>query len=258
MLHSLGFGFESRLQAQPMIVRVIKVFLFRLSHSQVQSSPRTYRWSLKMCLVPLAASAVPPSRSASPRRRLLSRRKQVMLVTVIPIRIHPQHIIIIIYKQFTITHRIIFITISITIIFMPVISILPITIICITQTHTTAATTSTRTKFLIAVFLPLQVPAPVPTATWALSAPTSRRISPSCRARCRLHRPRASTGCPVRTRRCSSSQCSASSAHRKTLHSHTFSRRTRAVTTRTITTTSDRRITRWSCSASTWIRAPFC
>jgi hypothetical protein len=136
-----------------------------------------------MCLVPQAVTAVPQSRNASPHRPSLSKRKQVMLVTVIPIRIHPQHTIIIIFKQFTIiTH--IFITISIIIIFISVtISIQQITIICITQTHSRTSTIM-RIRFLIVVFLQLQVLALVQTVveTWERM---SHLISPSCRVKCR-------------------------------------------------------------------------
>lgn len=143
-----------------------------------------------MCLVPLAAYVVPRSRSASPHRLSSSRKKQVMLVTVIPIRINPQHTIIIIFKQFTITHKIIFITISITIIFISIISIQQITITCITQTHTTTSNIM-RTKFLIVVFLQLQVPDLVPTEeTWA-SERTFHRISLSCQVKCHRHQPPA-------------------------------------------------------------------
>lgn len=142
-----------------------------------------------MCLVPQAVTAVPPSRNESPHRLSWSKKKQVMLVTVIPIRIHPQHIIITIFKQFTIiTH--ISITISIIIIFMSIIiSIQPITIICITQTHSPTSTI-TRTKFLIVVFLQLQVLALVQMVV-EIWVHIFHLISPSYRVKCHLHRHQA-------------------------------------------------------------------
>lgn len=160
-----------------------------LSTSQVQLNLKTYHWSLKMCLVPLVACAAHPNRSASRRRQSMSRKKQVMLVTsVIPTRIHPQHNIIIIIKQFTIiTHKITFTIITITIIFILVISMQRIMIICITQTLRPPTIIKRTTKFLIAVFLPLQVQALVQTVeTWVSSVHISHPISPSCRVRC-LH-----------------------------------------------------------------------
>lgn len=150
--------------------------------------PKIYPWSHRMRLVPQAVTAALRSRNASPHRPSLSKRKQVMLVTVIPIRIHPQHTIINIFKFTIITH--IFITISIIIIFISItISIRPITIICITQIHKPTSTIM-RIKFLIVVFLQLQVPALVQTVaeTWAhMSHHTSR----SCRVKCRRRLRRA-------------------------------------------------------------------
>lgn len=199
-----------------------------------------------MRLVPLEVFAVPRSRSESPHQPSWSKKKQVMLVKVIPIRIHlHQHNIITIFKFTIITHKIIFITITITIISMQIISLQRrITIMFITQTHN-QPNIITRTKFLIVVSLQLQVPEAVP--TWEH---TSLRISQSCRVKCLRHQTPVLIGhCPVPTRRCSNNQCLVSSAHRKTLRSRIFNHKIQAVIILIITTMRDHHIIKWSCWA---------
>lgn len=170
---SLWYPFHTTTQSH-FLKRLI--FILYSIHSQVQLNPKTYHWSHKMSLVPLAVCAVPQNRSASLHQPSSSRKKQVMLVTVIPIRFHPQHTIITIFKRFTvITHKIISITISIIIIFISITNIRPITIICITQTHKTTSIIM-RIKFLTVVSLLLQVLALVQAEIWVSLVLTSHLI----------------------------------------------------------------------------------
>lgn len=141
--------------------------LFHVFHLQVLLNQKIYHWNPN--LVPLAVYAVHLNRRESPRQQLLSKKKQVIQVVLICILINSNNIkqitcIINIYRTIICTkiipHNIIINT-HIRII------IIPIIMICITQTQIPITFNTPKTiKFLIEVFLLLQVQAVVPVA-WA-------------------------------------------------------------------------------------------